>query len=93
MFRPETQESDWSTWPPQYIEVPPNIEVKQIVSQSSTILSSRSNRLILKNDSELLILQGCLAENMQLESANSIHMTVTQVYGKKTGRAQKGGSI
>jgi hypothetical protein len=44
---------------PQYIEVPPNIEVKQIPSYFYTVLSSQSNHLLLKDISKLLIFFGC----------------------------------
>jgi len=39
---------------PQYLEVPPNIEVKPIVSGSSPLLSYSSNPLLSKDDSKLL---------------------------------------
>ena len=35
---PETKEPDW-TVPPHYIEVPPNVEAKQIILYVSTVLS------------------------------------------------------
>jgi len=38
------------------MEVPPNIEVEQIVSGSSPLLSYSSNPLLSKDDSKLLIL-------------------------------------
>ena len=38
---------------PQYIEVPPNIESKQIVSYFSPVLSYSYNPLLLKDDSKL----------------------------------------
>ena len=44
---------------PQYIEVPPNIEAKQIVSYFSTVLFYQSKPALLKDDSKLLIFQGC----------------------------------
>jgi hypothetical protein len=43
---------------PQYIEVPPNIEVKQIVSTFSTVLFWQSNPSLLKDDFKLLIFPG-----------------------------------
>ncbi len=51
---------------PQYIEVPPNIEVKQIVSYFSTVLFYQSNPLLLKDDSKLLIFLRLLAGHLQL---------------------------
>jgi hypothetical protein len=36
---------------PQYIEVPPNIEAKQIVSSFTTVLSFQSNPSLLNDDS------------------------------------------
>jgi hypothetical protein len=44
---------------PQYVEVPPNIEVKPIVSYFSTIPSCSSNPLLLKDDFKLLLFFGC----------------------------------
>ena len=44
---------------PQYIEVPPNIEVKQIVSYFSAIPSYQSNPPLLKDDSSPLPFSGC----------------------------------
>jgi hypothetical protein len=44
---------------PQYIEVPPNIEAKQIVLYFSDVFSCSSNPLLLEDDSKLLILSGC----------------------------------
>src|SRR4030042_6913410 len=44
---------------PQYIEVPPNIEAKRIISYFYAVLSYSSNPLLLKDDSKLLILPGC----------------------------------
>lgn len=41
------------------MEVPPNIEVKQIVSLFSTLLSHSSNPPLLKDDSKLLPFSGC----------------------------------
>ena len=41
------------------MEVPPNIEVKQIVSPFSTLLSHSSNPALLKDDSKLLLFSGC----------------------------------
>jgi quinol monooxygenase YgiN len=43
--------------PPQYIEVPPNIEVKRIISYLSAVLSHSPNPLLLKDVSKLLIFQ------------------------------------
>jgi hypothetical protein len=41
------------------MEVPPNIEVEQIVSTFSTLLSYSSNPALLKDDSKLLPFPGC----------------------------------
>jgi len=42
---------------PQYIEVPPNIEAKHIVSNVSTVLSYQSNSPLIKDVSKPLIFQ------------------------------------
>ena len=53
---------------PQYVEVPPNIEVKQMVSYFSTVLFYQSNPVLLKDDSKLLIFFRLLASYLQLLS-------------------------
>ena len=49
---------------PQYIEVPPNIEGKQIASCFSTVLFYQSNPLLLKDDFKLTIFSGLLAGHL-----------------------------
>jgi hypothetical protein len=44
---------------PQYIEVPPNMKAKRIISYFSAVLSYSSNPSLLKDDSKLLIFSGC----------------------------------
>ena len=44
---------------PQYMEVPPNIEGKKIVSAFSTLLFYSSNLSLLKDDSSLPSLPAC----------------------------------
>ena len=44
---------------PQYIEVPPNIEVTLIISCFSVVFFCWSNRLLLKNESDILIFYCC----------------------------------
>ena len=47
---------------PQYIEVPPNIEAKRIISNFNTVLSYSSNPPLFKGDSKLSICFGLLAD-------------------------------
>jgi len=58
-FRFKDTETGFPKRFPQDLEVPPNSEVKQIVSPFSTLLSHSSNPALLKDDSKLLPFPGC----------------------------------
>ena len=51
---------------PQYVEVPPNIEAKQIISYLSAVLSYSSNHMLLKDETKLLIFLRLLAGHLLL---------------------------
>jgi hypothetical protein len=60
---------------PQYAEVPPNIEAKQIISYFSVTLSHQSNPLLLKDESKLLIFLRLLAGHLLLHFYDPDHFT------------------
>ena len=51
---------------PQYVEAPPNIEAKRIISYVSAVLSYSSNSQILKDESKLLLVLRLLADLLLL---------------------------
>jgi hypothetical protein len=65
----------------QYIEVPPNTEAKRIISYVSAVLSCQPNPLLLKVESELLVLFRLLASNLLSHCYNPDHLTQDQLEG------------
>jgi hypothetical protein len=60
---------------PQYVEVPPNIEAKRIISYFSAVLSYQSNPLLLNDESKLMIFLRLLAGHLLLHFHDPSHHT------------------